>query len=158
MSDRDYPASNQRVHELKVWPAYFAALADGRKTFEIRRNDRGYQVGDVLALREWRPDLVPGSGDYTGRSLTRVVTYITDFEQMQGIVVMGLAGVAPPQPFSTPSRWEASTLPPITPEIQTMFGDEYCLIDSDGMWSQVAVDFACLLKRHAVETAEGPKP
>lgn len=43
------------IHELKTHPAYFARLADGSKTFEIRRNDRGYQTGDILLLQEYNP-------------------------------------------------------------------------------------------------------
>ncbi len=44
------------THELKVIPPYFAALVDGIKTFEVRKNDRAYQKGDMLELREWHPD------------------------------------------------------------------------------------------------------
>lgn len=43
------------LHELKTWPEYFARIEDGTKTFEIRRNDRGFQAGDVLQLREFNP-------------------------------------------------------------------------------------------------------
>ena len=35
------------VHNLKAWPEFFDAVADGRKTFEVRRNDRGYREGDI---------------------------------------------------------------------------------------------------------------
>lgn len=42
-------------HVLKTWPGPFAAVRDGLKTFEWRRDDRGYEVGDVLRLREWDP-------------------------------------------------------------------------------------------------------
>lgn len=42
-------------HTLKVVPPYFEAIADGSKTFEVRKNDRAYQKGDVLRLREWHP-------------------------------------------------------------------------------------------------------
>lgn len=61
-------------HELKVWPAYFVALADGRKTFEVRKNDRGFLLGDTLVLKEWRPS----DRTYTGRSIVRSVSYICD--------------------------------------------------------------------------------
>ena len=44
------------VHELKVIPPYLDALVSGSKTFEVRKNDRAYQRGDVLRLREWHPD------------------------------------------------------------------------------------------------------
>ena len=41
-----------KTHELKCHPHFFAAIAAGKKTFEIRRNDRDYRVGDVLDLRD----------------------------------------------------------------------------------------------------------
>jgi uncharacterized protein DUF3850 len=42
-------------HDIKCWPEAFVALADGTKTFEWRRDDRGYRVGDLLMIREWDP-------------------------------------------------------------------------------------------------------
>lgn len=54
------------THDLKILPEYFAAVAGGQKTFELRLDDRGYQTGDTLHLREWH-------GDYTGRSVDRIV-------------------------------------------------------------------------------------
>lgn len=61
-----------RVHELKTWCEFFEAVVDGRKTFEVRRNDRDFLVGDVLLLREWAHT----DETYTGRSARRVVTYV----------------------------------------------------------------------------------
>lgn len=72
-------------HELKILPDYLSAIANGRKRFEIRRNDRNFSVGDVLVLNEWQP----GSG-YTGLSIPVVVTYMTDFAQRDGYIVMGI--------------------------------------------------------------------
>jgi hypothetical protein len=43
------------VHELKTWPAYFERLLSGEKTFEVRKDDRGFQAGDELLLREFDP-------------------------------------------------------------------------------------------------------
>ena len=66
------------THQLKIWTGEFEAVADGRKTHEVRVNDRGFAVGDALVLREWIPignDLKEGS--YTHRSALRYVTYIT---------------------------------------------------------------------------------
>lgn len=85
----------QKEHFLKTWPVFFNALLDGSKTFEVRKNDRGFQVGDILALHEF----VPATGGFTGRSLSRRVTYIlegsgtlgTQFGLQVGYVIMGLA-------------------------------------------------------------------
>jgi hypothetical protein len=46
------------LHELKIWPQYFDAVMTGRKNFEVRKNDRGFQAGDVVILREWDPTIV----------------------------------------------------------------------------------------------------
>lgn len=49
-----------RIHHLKSWPEPFAALKSGTKTFEIRKDDRGFMVGDVLCLEEWEPHNIRG--------------------------------------------------------------------------------------------------
>ena len=48
-------------HDLKIWPQYYACVADGSKTFEVRDNDdRNFQKGDTVILREWDPKPLPG--------------------------------------------------------------------------------------------------
>lgn len=42
-------------HELKCWPVYFQRVWTGDKTFEVRLDDRGFQRGDRVVLREWDP-------------------------------------------------------------------------------------------------------
>lgn len=44
-----------RVHLLKCWPESFRAVVAGTKTYEVRKDDRGYMVGDYLRLDEWEP-------------------------------------------------------------------------------------------------------
>lgn len=83
------------THELKVWPAYYEAIERGEKRFEARKDDRGFQVGDVLFLREWDPDRNDGTryGVFTGRGLRRTVTYILrgpGFGVEAGFVVMSI--------------------------------------------------------------------
>lgn len=77
-------------HELKTWQSYFHALEDGTKNFEIRRDDRGFRVGDILRLRETEY----GSGAYTGREVRREITYILRREEdlglMDGFAILSL--------------------------------------------------------------------
>lgn len=66
------------IHELKTWPQSYVEVLAGRKVHEIRRFDRPYKAGDVLKLREWRPDRVGSMVlGYTGRVLFVEVTYVT---------------------------------------------------------------------------------
>lgn len=37
-------------HRLKIWEAMYHDVRSGDKPFELRKNDRGYQKGDVLVL------------------------------------------------------------------------------------------------------------
>lgn len=96
------------VRFLKTHPSPFADVLVGTKTFEVRLNDRGFQVGDVLVLQEWIPQHEgecwmrspydeqqtdrcdwkcsrcgrglddPMPGAYAGREVRRRVTYILE--------------------------------------------------------------------------------
>lgn len=62
------------VHDLKTVDRYFDAVADGRKTFEVRLNDRAFQTGDIVRLRK-----VNDKGfyaDYISAWIERRITYI----------------------------------------------------------------------------------
>ena len=60
------------THELKTWPEYYEPVAAGRKTAELRKDDRGFQVGDLVLLRAWEPM----SQTYTGRELYAEIAHI----------------------------------------------------------------------------------
>ncbi len=87
------PISTGVEHRLKTWPEFFEQILLERKTFEIRQNDRSFRVGDKLILREFSP----GSCHYSGRECIRVITYVTDWEQKPGYVVLGIALPKPPE-------------------------------------------------------------
>lgn len=61
-----------KIHHLKTWPPYFEAVKSGVKTFELRKHDRKYAVGDTLALQEYDPM----TRAYTGRSIYVDVTFM----------------------------------------------------------------------------------
>jgi len=82
-----------KTHELKIWPQWFDAVRAGSKTFEIRRDDRNFNVGDKLILEEYKP----GVGSYTGRKLEKTIKYITRdndgegrFGLLPGYCVLGI--------------------------------------------------------------------
>lgn len=60
------------IHEVKIYPKYFAEVQSGTKTFEYRKDDRGYRVGDIVKLMEYNPE----ANIYTGNSLEAEITYI----------------------------------------------------------------------------------
>lgn len=43
------------THDLKIWPEFYEAVCNGDKTFELRKNDRGFQKGDTVILRWFHP-------------------------------------------------------------------------------------------------------
>lgn len=76
-----------KVHELKCWPEPFQAMWDGYKTFEVRVNDRDYQVADYLLLREFDP----ATSVYSGRRILVNVLYVMEggrFGVAEGSVIM----------------------------------------------------------------------
>ncbi len=66
-------------HLLKCWPEYFEEVERGDKTFELRKNDRDFKLGDHVVLREFKP----AAGEYTGRELDLTITYVLDPTAMQ---------------------------------------------------------------------------
>lgn len=76
-------------HLLKCEAKFFDALAEGRKTFEIRLNDRDYHVGDELVLTRTRQGVLDFSVSL--RELHFEVTYtLTGWGVKDGYIALGL--------------------------------------------------------------------
>jgi hypothetical protein len=69
------------LHELKTWPEYFDHIWDGSKTFELRIDDRGFENGHHLHLREYDEIALT----YTGREIVAKVTYLARHESGFGL-------------------------------------------------------------------------
>lgn len=80
------------IHELKCEPEYFREIVNDNKLFEVRKNDRDYRVGDLLALNECEHDENADCDCYTGNSLLCMVTYMLNDERFckDGYVIMGI--------------------------------------------------------------------
>lgn len=76
------------IHELKTLPQYFEAVVKGEKTFEVRKFDRPFHVGDLLALNEFNTE----SKCYTGNSCLVYIDYmLSDTEYVKsGYVILGI--------------------------------------------------------------------
>lgn len=77
----------RREHELKIHPKYFKDIWKGDKTFELRKNDRGFEVGDTLILNAYE------DGEYTGDTIEKQVSYILDGGQYgldKDYVILGI--------------------------------------------------------------------
>ena len=76
------------IHELKLSTNYFPDVISGKKTFEVRKSDRCFKVGDLLALNEYDTK----AECYTGNSCLVYVDYILDDKNYckEGYVVMSI--------------------------------------------------------------------
>lgn len=68
----DTQETGQKVHQIRLAKPYFDDVANGIKTFELRKNDRGYKKGDILEMMEF------ADGKNTGRMVKMLVTYILE--------------------------------------------------------------------------------
>ena len=77
----------KKIHQIRLSPKYFDDVESGRKSFELQKNDRGYKVGDVLELLEFK------DGRHTGRAMGAEVTYFLDgFAGLEdGYCILGIA-------------------------------------------------------------------
>lgn len=85
-------AAGKACHELKTLPVPYQQVVDGEKTFEYRKDDRGFEVGDYLDLREYGTDM-----RYTGRRAFVLVSSILRggaFGVPEGYCVMSIVLLA----------------------------------------------------------------
>jgi len=73
----------ERTHEVKIDECYFRNVVSGRKRFEIRYDDRDYQVGDWLILCCDRTKC-----GYPERLACKII-YKSTYQQKDGYCVLG---------------------------------------------------------------------
>jgi len=77
------------IHQLKIESRFYNDIETGGKRFEVRHDDRGYQVSDVLAMSE-----ITNGGVPTGKMVYVLVTYIHRNDIVytwlrEGYIIMG---------------------------------------------------------------------
>lgn len=77
-----------KTHELNLLHTFFEEVLCGVKTFEIRENDRGFQKGDQLILRQQIP------GQTSRRRIRCTVAYVlSGWGLKNGYVALSLQDV-----------------------------------------------------------------
>lgn len=64
-------------HHVKSWREFFGPIQSGHKKHDLRINDRNFKINDRLILEEF--DFA--QGNYTGRTCTCKITFITSRHQ-----------------------------------------------------------------------------
>jgi hypothetical protein len=84
-SGQDTEGLRMTVHELTCVDPFFAHVALGLKTFEVRKNDRDFQVGDVLLLSRF------ATSGLTGERVHVDIVYVLEGAALaKGYCVLGI--------------------------------------------------------------------
>jgi len=74
-----------KIHTLKIEPIHYGAIIDGKKKFEIRKNDRGFNVGDIIELKPFM------HGCYLKlMPIRRKILYVSNYKQRKNYVVLSI--------------------------------------------------------------------
>ena len=70
--------NKMQLHELKIKEVYLEEVYFGRKTFELRKDDRGYEVGDLIKFKviDKEEHSEKGFDEYVDSEALYIITYI----------------------------------------------------------------------------------
>ncbi len=77
---------DHKIHEIKIAVMYYEDVVSGKKSFELRKNDRGYKQGDKLIMLEFK------DGKHTGRIVNADIVYmLEDYTGLaEGYCILGI--------------------------------------------------------------------
>lgn len=75
------------IHELKILPEFIAAVTDDCKRFELCKDDRDYQVDDILAFEEW--DGEKFTGNFAQRRIRYILRNCPEYGLKPGFCILG---------------------------------------------------------------------
>lgn len=81
------------IHEVNCERDQFGSIVSRSRTFDIRKDDRRFMVGDYIAFNECEHDENLDSYSYTGYSVLGKITYILNDERYvrEGCIVIGFS-------------------------------------------------------------------
>lgn len=77
---------DHKIHEIKIAAMCYEDVVSGKKSFELRKNDRGYKQGDKLIMLEFK------DGKHTGRIVNADIVYmLEDYTGLaEGYCILGI--------------------------------------------------------------------
>lgn len=82
-----------KIHELKIQLPYFEAVYSGLKTFEFRKDDRGFEVGDLIRFRVLGKTILGADNSVLSDVLFKIKYILRDIPDLglpQGYCVLGI--------------------------------------------------------------------
>lgn len=78
--------TEHKQYEVKIVASYYEDVVSGKKSFELRKNNRGYKQGDSLKMLEFK------DGKHTGRTIDADIIYmLEDYTELtEGYCILGI--------------------------------------------------------------------
>lgn len=95
-----------KIHELKIKSEYMAEIWLHRKTFELRKNDRDFEVGDIVhfnIIEKTRKEPYPDDGLYR---ITYVLKDVPEYGLQEGYCIFGIRKLVQETFKSSDHLWE----------------------------------------------------
>ena len=82
-----------KIHELKIQLPYFEAVYTGLKSFEFRKDDRGFEVGDLIRFRVLGKTILGVDNSVLSDVLFKIKYILRDIPDLglpQGYCILGI--------------------------------------------------------------------
>lgn len=76
------------IHELKIQHQYLIDIKNGFKTFELRKNDRGYKVGDLIKFIDLGKKRI--KADSTLYKITYILKDVPQYGLSEDYCILGI--------------------------------------------------------------------
>lgn len=78
-----------KLHILKIRPEYFCNVLYGVKRFELRKDDRDYEVGDIIHFINSTGDEFPTNQNDVFK-ITYILRDVPEYGLQQGYCILGI--------------------------------------------------------------------
>ena len=82
-----------KIHELKIKLQYWEEIMHESKTFELRKNDRGFEVGDLIHFTILGQTILGAPNSVSDRNIfkiTYILENVPEYGLMDGYCILGI--------------------------------------------------------------------